>query len=244
MLKIITLAACLTAEMISTAGDPAMAEVWGSRICSAADSAVLTVQEETEGPDWLFKEAPDGYVPQSAVSDGDANIDMSDGLIWDFQSDDDRITAIGDSIMVGASDALRRDIPGITIDAAVSRQLSAGEGIVASMLADGTLGGTVIIGLGTNGPFPYSMGQSLLDRIGSQRRVFWVLTCGTAWCDTVNTTIKSLSDNNSNVTMLDWPSAAAAHPGWLGGDGVHPTMAGREGYGQFIADAVRDGVTE
>lgn len=174
---------------------------------------------------------------ESDGADAASDLNLSQGLIWDFEGGGDGISAIGDSIMLGAADALRAEIPGITVDAKVSRQVTAAQGIVEEMEASGTLGDTVIIALGTNGTFAYSTGQSLLDCIGD-RKVYWVLTGGTWWAGSVNSMIAELSGNNANVTLLDWPSAEAAHPEWTGADGIHLTGAGAQGYADFIAQGI------
>nr|MDK6662832.1 hypothetical protein [Escherichia coli] len=51
----------------------------------------------------------------------------------------DQITAIGDSVMLASASALEEKLPGIYIDAAVSRGYPAAPEIIASMKAAGTL---------------------------------------------------------------------------------------------------------
>ena len=63
-----------------------------------------------------------------------------------------QVTAVGDSVMLDYQDPLKAAIPGIAVDAAVSRQWADGEAILQSLKAEGQLGATVIVGLGTNGP--------------------------------------------------------------------------------------------
>ena len=62
------------------------------------------------------------------------------------------VTAVGDSVMLDYQDPLQTDIPGITVDAAVSRQWSEGESILQQLKASGQLGSEVIVALSTNGP--------------------------------------------------------------------------------------------
>ncbi len=54
--------------------------------------------------------------------------------------------------MIDYQDPLKASIPGVSVDASVSRQWSDGEAILQNMKASGLLGGDVIVGLGTNGP--------------------------------------------------------------------------------------------
>src|SRR5690606_23884161 len=64
----------------------------------------------------------------------------------------DRITAIGDSVMLAAAPELQAAFPGIAIDAAVSRSMYAAPGILQSLESSGQLRDVVLLGLGTNGP--------------------------------------------------------------------------------------------
>jgi hypothetical protein len=76
------------------------------------------------------------------------------------------VTAIGDSVMLDAAPDLQQDIPGIQIDAAVSRQWTEGEAILSELKAHGDLGAIVVVGLGTNGPITledFNQMMSILD---------------------------------------------------------------------------------
>lgn len=57
---------------------------------------------------------------------------------------------IGDSVTVGASAALQKSLPGIAVDAQVSRSILTAPGIVAQMKAEGRLRKYVVISLNTN----------------------------------------------------------------------------------------------
>lgn len=152
----------------------------------------------------------------------------------------DSVSAIGDSVMLGAAGSLQEDIPGINVDAKESRQMSAAFDIVSSMKKEGTLGDVVVIGLGTNGTFEKEDGQKLIKQIGEKRQIYWVLTYGKnlSYQNDVNKTIKQLDKKYKNVSTIDWPSQAAAHPEWLYGDGIHLNSAGQQGYAQMIKSAI------
>ena len=53
--------------------------------------------------------------------------------------------------MLGASKRCSRQFPGIAIDAKVGRQFSEGVEIVRALATLGTIPGTVVVHLGTNG---------------------------------------------------------------------------------------------
>ena len=76
------------------------------------------------------------------------------------------VTAVGDSVMLDYQDALKAAIPGINVDAAVSRQWSDGETVLQSMKASGQLGALVIVGLGTNGPITDSDFDTMMSILG------------------------------------------------------------------------------
>ena len=61
------------------------------------------------------------------------------------------VTAVGDSVMLGASSALRHAIPSIEVDAVVSRQWDAGVATVGADRDSGRLRPTLVVDLGTNG---------------------------------------------------------------------------------------------
>ena len=65
-----------------------------------------------------------------------------------------RVLAIGDSVMLGAAPSLRATIPGIAVDAIVSRQPGQGVGIINGYKNVLSLPEQVVIHLGTNGRLP------------------------------------------------------------------------------------------
>lgn len=152
----------------------------------------------------------------------------------------DSVSAIGDSVMLGAAGSLQENVPGINVDARESRQMSAAFGIVSKMKKEGTLGDVVVIGLGTNGTFEKEDGQKLIKQIGEKHQIYWVLTYGKnlSYQNDVNKTIKQLAKKYKTVSTIDWPSQAAAHPEWLYGDGIHLNSAGQQGYAQMIKSAI------
>ena len=175
---------------------------------------------------------------EASIKEGESALEKNDSA--PVEKSGESITAIGDSVMLGAAGALPDEIDGITVDAKESRQVRAAKEIAADMKKNGTLGDTVIIALGTNGTFNQATGQALLDEIGHDRHIYWVLTYGKdlSWMQDVNATINDLAENNSNVRLIDWPAAATANPDWLYGDGIHLNPTGQKGYAKMIRDAV------
>ena len=151
------------------------------------------------------------------------------------------VSLIGDSLTVGATSAFQSLLPSAKIDGKVGRQMSAGQGIVESMKASGTLGDKVIIELGTNGTFTEAAGQSLIDSIGSDKQIYWMNTYGPSlsWYSDVNSVISTLCTKNSNVSLINWESTGLAHPEYFSGDGIHLTSAGYQAFAQLMYNAVK-----
>ena len=69
------------------------------------------------------------------------------------------ITAIGDSVLLGASKEVKKKLPDCMIDAKVSRQVIQSKDIVEDLKSKGKLGDTVVLALGTNGTFSDAVRQ-------------------------------------------------------------------------------------
>ncbi len=137
--------------------------------------------------------------------------------------------------MIDAAPSLRSAIPGIDVDAAVSRQAVEGVGVLRS---SSRLGRTIVFHLGTNGTFSADELSQVLD-IAAGRRVV-VLTsycshCG--WIASNNAMIKANCTGARHCVVADWAALAGAHPAWFGSDGVHMAIggAGAQAYARLVA---------
>ena len=138
--------------------------------------------------------------------------------------------------MLGASQQILKLYPDSVVDAKESRQLVQAVDIVNDLKKNGRLKQTVILALGLNGTFSKETGQSVLDEIGSDHQIYWVLPYGESvtYVGDVISTIKSLADSNKNLTLLDWPSVARKHPEWFYNDGIHLKPEGQAGYAKWL----------
>ncbi|MBQ7677293.1 MAG: acetyltransferase [Lachnospiraceae bacterium] len=148
------------------------------------------------------------------------------------------VTAIGDSVMLGASGALQAQIPGIYVSAAVSRQVTAGPGIMQDLSVQGLLSDILVVHLGTNGVSTLNKYQDIVDTAGPDAQIFWVNCVGPAWAADVNKNISAVCANNPNVTLVEWTSVAEGHPNYFGSDGIHLTESGKKAYANMIANAI------
>ena len=150
------------------------------------------------------------------------------------------VSMVGDSVMLGALSALQEALPGCIVDAKVSRQLWDAYAVLDALESSGSLGSTVVIALGTNGPFSVEEGQGIVDRLGPDRKIYWVTAFGTSlsWQEQSNDSIRALAVRNPNVTVVDWAASAAQNTGWLYSDGIHLQGGGQAAYAAMIRDAL------
>jgi peptidoglycan/LPS O-acetylase OafA/YrhL len=149
------------------------------------------------------------------------------------------VTAIGDSIMIDAAPNLQQLLPGIVIDAQVGQQLDQLESQAAQLRAQGTIGTTLILELGTNGYFSVPQLQGLLQSFGPVKRVVLVNTReDRPWEQAVNQTIATVASSWPGATMVDWYDASADQPQWFYPDGVHLNPTGAAAYAQLVVAGV------
>jgi hypothetical protein len=152
---------------------------------------------------------------------------------------------VGDSVMLGAAPNLAA-LPGwaVDVDAAVSRQVGPpyrNNGIDA-IAADHHPGdGRVVVHLGTNGRFTAAQLDQIMGMLADVPRVV-LLTV------TIPSYPGIEADNNAmilnapavypQIVVVDWHSASAANPQWVGSDGIHLTAQGRDAYAAMIGAAL------
>ena len=147
----------------------------------------------------------------------------------------DQVTAIGDSVMLASAPALMERLPGISIDAAVSRSSGAGPGIVEALAAGGALRPYVVLALGTNGPVSLEALDSMVATAGGDRIVVLVNAYAPRdWIPGVNADLEAFARERRNVVVADWAGAIGTQPELLAGDQIHPGDAG----GRVFADVV------
>ncbi|RVU73847.1 acyltransferase family protein [Lactobacillus xujianguonis] len=150
------------------------------------------------------------------------------------------VTAIGDSVMAGSSDDLKRLMPKAIIDAAVSRQLNVAFGLITSYQNQGALADNVLIGLGTNGPFSMDDLDRLMKQVGPKRHVFWINTHVPTrqWQGQVNDLLTQAAKRYHNLTVINWYEYSKRHSNWFYQDQTHPNVTGSKYYSAFIVKKI------
>lgn len=158
-----------------------------------------------------------------------------------FAESGSSVTMIGDSVTLGAKPALEKQLPGIKVDAKEGRQVTDANDIVDQLKANGQLGKTVVLGLGTNGAFTKETGQSLINKIGKHRQIYWVNVYGQGvdWQDSANQTIRQLAKHNRNVHLINWHQAAEYHHDWFYDDGIHLNPTGQTAFAKLVKQNIK-----
>ncbi|MEO6116064.1 MAG: acyltransferase family protein [Pseudolysinimonas sp.] len=152
----------------------------------------------------------------------------------------DQITAIGDSVMLAAAPTLEAQLPGVAIDAVVSRHLGTAPGILQADLDAGTLRNIVVIGLATNGPIDRSMLEQLRAEIGPQRELVLInAQAPRNWIDPNNAILSAFAQTYRNVELANWHDAAQSIFPLLARDQIHFGTSGAKVFSGTIEDALQ-----
>jgi len=154
--------------------------------------------------------------------------------------DGDRVTAVGDSVMLASAPALLRTFPGVQVDAEVSRMPQRGPDVVRRLAREGRLGDVVVVGLGTNG----YLGRGTLDELRSAvgpRRLLVLVTVFVPrpWQDADNDQLRAFARHHPRTFVSDWYAAVRSDPHALGPDGIHPGPTGARLYADTLASTLR-----
>ncbi|HEY9244928.1 MAG TPA: acyltransferase family protein [Streptosporangiaceae bacterium] len=151
-----------------------------------------------------------------------------------------QVTAIGDSVLLASAPQLQNALRGISIDAQISRQVSAGLGVAAQLARTGRLRRVLVFALGTNGSFTAAQLHQLLAIIGPNRELVLVNTYeARSWEAADNRLIDRAAHQYPNVFLANWFATIEHRTSLLWPDEVHPQPSGARLYAHMVAAAVR-----
>ena len=147
------------------------------------------------------------------------------------------VSAIGDSVMLGAVGGLQKDIHGLTVvDAEVGLQVYAATDTLRYRRSLGQLGDVVIVHLGNNGTFTKGQFDEIMRVLsGVDRVVFVNVAVPRAWEDPNNEVIAEGVERYPNAVLVDWHSASADRPEIFYKDGYHLRPGGQRLYADLIS---------
>lgn len=156
------------------------------------------------------------------------------------------VSAIGDSVMLGAVDALQEEMPDLVLlNAQGSRQPPAAIDILQQFHAADHLGDAVVVHIGNNGPFTNEQFAEMMRALADVRKVLIVnLTVPYDVPDPVavpnNAVLANGAQRYPNAVLVDWHVASANHAEFFGEDGIHLTLEGAQAYAALIASYLED----
>ena len=156
----------------------------------------------------------------------------------------DRITFIGDSVMLGAltdvgndgvEEAFLQDISTIsdqvTVSAAKNRQWYELRGIIRDLDRQNEIGEIVVIHLGNNGVIDESIINESLELLQDARKVLLInVRVPRRWENKVNNLLTEAAARFENTELLDWYSLSNNKPEYFSRDGVHTIPIGARNY--------------
>jgi peptidoglycan/LPS O-acetylase OafA/YrhL len=210
---------------IHTENPPAASETAATPEASLVRAAA---QEDTTGP-----EAPAASTQNQEAGTPEGSVKQQAA-----PADAGPVSAIGDSVMIGAAEELEGTIPDLTyIDAEVGLQTSAAIDILRWRRDSGQLGEIVVVGIGNNGVFTAEQFDEMMGVLADTRRVVFVnVNVPRAWEQPNNEVLAEGVRRYPNAVLADWYAASVDHPEYFVEDGVHLSIAGQRAYVDLISD--------
>jgi hypothetical protein len=157
------------------------------------------------------------------------------------------VSAMGDSVMIGAIEALEQEIPNLgLLNAQGSRQPTAAIHLLQRWRAAGYLGDAVVINVGNNGPFTAEQFDEMMGVLAGVPKVLIVnLTVPPRVKDPValsnNAVLTDGVQRYSNTVLVDWHAASLDRPEYFSGeDNIHLSLQGAQAYAELIATHLGD----
>lgn len=210
-----------TADETNDGGDPNVA---------TKDFASPTKDDSTQLSDKSAgateKESPEKVAPEDG-SKGSTRATASTGPV----------TAVGDSVMLGAAGALRQEIGDLgAIDAQVGLQASAAIEILRARRAAGQLGDVVIVHLGNNGAFTPDQFDEMMGVLDGVSRVLVVNDkVPRPWEQSNDAVLADGASRYPNAVLVDWYGASINRPELFWEDGFHLRPEGARVYADLVA---------
>lgn len=150
------------------------------------------------------------------------------------------VTAIGDSVLVGAAQSLAARMgPAFAVDAAVGRQMPDAVALIGDLAARGELRPVVLLHLGNNGPFTAEQIDAVFAAVGPERTVLLVnVLVPRRWEGEVNDQLAAATGRHPNAVLVDWRSLVTSEPGLTRDDGYHLSASGAERYADLVVGQV------
>ncbi len=156
---------------------------------------------------------------------------------------DPRLYVIGDSVLLGAHDAIVAQLSGWSVTVWAQEGLSTLGAASIVTASRAVIGDVVVVALGNNDVGnPATFGQRIdgvMTAIGPVARVIWVnLREFASWVPAMNQQLVLATARWPNLRIADWDSVATPNPALVYPDGLHLTPAGATAMAQLIGQEI------
>lgn len=150
------------------------------------------------------------------------------------------VTAIGDSVMQGAADELRRALGGeVIVDVDQGRLPWRTPDVVRELNEAGKIHPTVILHIGDNGVFRAGVFDRILAELKDARLIVVVnVRVPRPWEHPNNSMLRSAVARYPGAVLVDWYAASRDRPEVFWQDGIHLRPEGARFYADLLAQAV------
>jgi hypothetical protein len=149
------------------------------------------------------------------------------------------VLAIGDSVMLGAKNALIQTIPGIAVDAVKSRQFGEAVALVGKYENMHLLPNVLVIHLGTNGRVTPGAIDQIMQLAGKRYVFFLTARVPRLWETEDNDILHQAATRHPNLKVLEWRDFAGCQDTWFQNDGFHLKAPGQQGYARFVLAGIQ-----
>ncbi|EFA22854.1 acyltransferase family protein [Bifidobacterium gallicum] len=149
-----------------------------------------------------------------------------------------RVLVVGDSVTLGAQEAIMQHFPNAVVDAAVSRYPSSGVAAIHDHIDTGYDAQVVIVALGSNGTVVPEAIQGYLDAVQGRPLYIVLPRAPASWVDPNIALFRQWAADHDNMGLLDWQKLSGEHPEYLVDDGTHLTPSGQQAFATMLYDAV------
>jgi hypothetical protein len=151
-----------------------------------------------------------------------------------------RVSAVGDSVLLGVKPLLERQVEGIVVDADIGRQTADVLAVARALREAGALGEAVILQTGNNGPISPAEFEELLEVFRDVRKVLVVnVKVDRAWEGHNNQLMAAAVPRWPNTVLVDWHAAASKTADAFYDDGLHLTPSGMTLFAQLVLSALQ-----
>jgi hypothetical protein len=142
--------------------------------------------------------------------------------------------------MLGAAREMQRVMPGLTVDAKVSRHMAAAIEVVRQRRKTSPADRFAIVHIGDNGFVKPSQFDELLQLLKDVPRVIvFNLKEPRRWEEANNLIIADTVRRFPNAVLIDWRSIGLDHPEYFAKDGIHIGAAGARAYTLLIVGQLK-----